>query len=462
MTSTKEFRLPNLGDGDGGGRVVEWLVGAGAAFEKGEVLVEVETDKATVEVEATEPGRLVEIVAEANVQVVRDQVLARIEVSGSQAAEGPGPSVDTDGSKPVRPSIVDDDGEGLTAATFARDSANPSGGARRVVATPAARRKIAEAGLSIHALTGTGKRGRINLSDVDRALAKRAGHVPSEAPARPGDRIQESDFEVQTRLGRIAFRRWSPNAKTAQGRVAFVHGLFAETGVWSGTARILARRGQEVLALDLPNHGRSACGATAFPEVVDAVSEALEQVMEGPTVLCGHSYGGAVAARIVGKIRRDLAALVFIAPLGLGTEIQQSFLNGILYSDSVAALAREMDRLTAHGIPTLGEEYIRNLLNHIRGNRETLAAMCREVAYNHVQQIDLRKDLADCPVPSRIIWGCRDEVLPWQHALSAPATTGLHLVPDAGHMPIWEAGSLATAVLLEVCVHTQPGLGPNR
>ena len=448
MSYIKEFRLPNLGDGDGGGRIVEWFIETGELFHEGQLLVEVETDKAAAEVPATEAGRVTEILAPPDARVARGEVVARFEVEGSPPAGDPVVAT-VPNSQPALPPDPGETGvPGSTAPSGLADAfpAQPEL-AGRVVATPAARRRAAETGVSLHALSGTGRRGRINLSDVERALA--AGR-PGPLPLGSAVPLREDEFSVVTRRGEIAIRHCRPESESAEVKIAFLHGLFAESGVWSATARFLARRGVETFALDLPNHGRSGCAVTAFPDVVAAISEALEHTVSRPMVLCGHSYGGAVAARVAGVARCELQALLLIAPLGFGTEANRSFLQGMLHAETLEALSREVGRLAVSKNAIPGREYLQSLLQHIQDHRENLNAMCHGVVRHGVQQIDMRHDCAELPAPSRVIWGRRDEVLPWKHALSVPETAGLHLIPESGHMPMWDAGALVTRVLLEL------------
>ena len=464
MSYTKEFRLPNLGDGDRGGRIVEWLVGAGQDFEKDEVLAEVETDKAVVEIQAAEAGRLLAIVADVDARVARNQVIARIEVDGERppedaASSSTGTDEQQEGFDPGDSGAPGSKGVAVPSTV----AADFSGSTGRILATPAATRKIAETGLSIRALIGTGRRGRINLSDVDRAISARSVRSQSGVQSRPVAGVREEDTVTETRLGPVAIRRWRPDGQAVRAPVVLLHGLFADSGVWSATARVLTRRGTEVLAIDLPNHGRSVCAVTSFPDVVDAVAESLRSArICRPMVLCGHSYGGAVAARLAGgDAGIPVRALLLIAPLGLGTEIHQSFLHGMLHAESLAAVTRETGRLTASSDAAPAGEYLQGLLDHIRSRRASLAAMCRDVAWQGVQQVDLRQSLADCTAPTRLIWGRRDEILPWQHALSAPAKAALHLVPDAGHMPMWEAGALTADILGELSAPGPIGSGTD-
>jgi pyruvate dehydrogenase E2 component (dihydrolipoamide acetyltransferase) len=73
--------------------------------------------------------------------------------------------------------------------------------------------------------------------------------------------------------------------------------------------------------------------------------------------------------------------------------------------------------------------------------------MCDSVAWQGIQQIDITQALSNSNIPTKVIWGRRDDIIPWKHALAAPASAALHLVPDVGHMPQWEASALTQSLL---------------
>ncbi|GAB6061354.1 biotin/lipoyl-containing protein [Deferrisoma palaeochoriense] len=78
MSALVEVRVPRLGDDVGTAVLVAWHVEPGARVRDGDVLFEVETDKAVFEVEAEVDGVVVEVLAEAGADVAPDQVVARI------------------------------------------------------------------------------------------------------------------------------------------------------------------------------------------------------------------------------------------------------------------------------------------------------------------------------------------------------------------------------------------------
>jgi pyruvate dehydrogenase E2 component (dihydrolipoamide acetyltransferase) len=156
------LRMPRLSDSMEEATIVGWLKQPGEAFARGEPLVEVETDKATIVYEAEADGVITEILVGDGGTAALGEPIARLngdEASGAdeigeetQAAESP--RVETEGT-PAPPRVAITDGVTTVGA--------------RARATPVARRTAAELGLSLHGLTGTGPGGRIRKLDVLRA-----------------------------------------------------------------------------------------------------------------------------------------------------------------------------------------------------------------------------------------------------------------------------------------------------
>lgn len=152
-------------------RVSRWLVEDGAEVTAGQLVVEVETDKATVEIEAQSAGVL-RIVAREGAIVAVDGVLAKLEAALPSAASQE--RTDGAGTAPV---------PGAHAAQSAMLAPRP--GRSGPVASPAARRLARERGIELAAVQGSGPGGRIVTRDV--------GGIPAEdgrATADGGDRLR--------------------------------------------------------------------------------------------------------------------------------------------------------------------------------------------------------------------------------------------------------------------------------
>jgi pyruvate dehydrogenase E2 component (dihydrolipoamide acetyltransferase) len=157
-------------------RVVRWLKSIGDAVAAGEPLLEVETEKAVVEIEAAATGRLSQILVQNDSRaVVGDQVawIESAEALGATAAV-PAPRA-ADPEIAARPPAR----AASTARNEARDAVSD---AARIRSTPVARKLAGEHGIDLSGIAGTGPGGRVQLDDVQRAIdASR----PADSTAQP-------------------------------------------------------------------------------------------------------------------------------------------------------------------------------------------------------------------------------------------------------------------------------------
>ncbi len=155
-----ELTMPKLSDSEADIVIVRWLKTPGEGFRRGEALMEVETDKATVVFEAEDDGTLEAILVSEGESAAVGQPIARL--AGDEA------------TAPRRASVPP------RARRTARLRSRSAGCGVRPNATPVARRTAVELGLSLHDIAGTGPGGRITSEDVQRAAAT--------APVRRGGR----------------------------------------------------------------------------------------------------------------------------------------------------------------------------------------------------------------------------------------------------------------------------------
>jgi pyruvate dehydrogenase E2 component (dihydrolipoyllysine-residue acetyltransferase) len=169
----RELTMPKLSDSMADAVILRWLKSAGEDFTRGEGLIEVETDKATVVYEAEWDGTLDSILVPEGATVAVGEPIATL-------ANGDGVA-----SADVRPTPSEPEQVTPTpAATPAPRPATDGAGADRPVATPVARRTAVELGISLHGLTGTGPGGRITVDDVTRAAAEAGTAPPTVAPGK--------------------------------------------------------------------------------------------------------------------------------------------------------------------------------------------------------------------------------------------------------------------------------------
>ncbi|MGA2510170.1 MAG: dihydrolipoamide acetyltransferase family protein [Candidatus Acidiferrales bacterium] len=167
-----EFVMPQLGADMSAGKLLGWRKNVGESVSRGDIIADVETDKADIEVEVFTSGVIEKILVQPGERVPVGTVLAIIH------REGEAPKVETPAAPRVAPS------EAAPARPAAPvmpvlpsvTAAEPG----RVHVSPVARKAAAELGIDLASLAGTGPGGRITLEDVQKAAqAKAAQPVPS-------------------------------------------------------------------------------------------------------------------------------------------------------------------------------------------------------------------------------------------------------------------------------------------
>jgi 2-oxoglutarate dehydrogenase E2 component (dihydrolipoamide succinyltransferase) len=201
------IKVPPLGESIVEATISRWLKKEGDAVAAGDTVVELDTDKITVEVPALKPGVLAKQSKKEGDVVHVDDVLGEIDESGVPASAGAGQSAAA--PAPAKPAAPASQAPPLPASRAPLPASQP------VKSSPAARRIADERGIDIAAVAGTGRGGVVSKPDVlaaptgsDRATAPRPqGPGPSGPPrggngAAPGER--ETREKMSTRRKRIA------------------------------------------------------------------------------------------------------------------------------------------------------------------------------------------------------------------------------------------------------------------
>ncbi len=157
-----DVRIPALAESVPDAKLLAWNFRTGDRVERGDVLIELETDKVVLEVPAPQSGTLAEIVLPEGETGLSEQLIARIDTAGDGAAREDAARSEPEADAAGGP-------QGAAAAAAGTATAPPMG--------PAARHIVAEHGLDPAAIEGTGRDGRITKVDVLR-------HLEASPPAR--------------------------------------------------------------------------------------------------------------------------------------------------------------------------------------------------------------------------------------------------------------------------------------
>jgi 2-oxoisovalerate dehydrogenase E2 component (dihydrolipoyl transacylase) len=185
------FKMPDLGEGTVSAEVVEWKVKVGDTVKEDQIIAEVMTDKAAVEIPSPVNGRVASIAGQPGEMVAVGSELVSFETGeSSNPASEPQAAAPAAAAKPA-PS----EKPASRAAAQARE-AETDFGATRVMASPATRRKAHTAGVDLRTVTGSGPGGRISAQDLESVIAGRSG-----AAARPVARAPRKGVEEVKIIG---------------------------------------------------------------------------------------------------------------------------------------------------------------------------------------------------------------------------------------------------------------------
>jgi len=177
----KEVRLPQLGQTMEEGTVVNCLVNVGDKVNKGDVIFEIETDKATLEMESPAEGFVKYVLAKVDETL---PVGAAVLVLGNEGEDVPQSFVDSLTGAAPAPAA-----EATPAAQPAKAEPEPAKPAGRIMASPRAKKLAADLGVDLATVTGTGPAGKITEQDVQKAAAAPATPAAPAAEAKPGQTI---------------------------------------------------------------------------------------------------------------------------------------------------------------------------------------------------------------------------------------------------------------------------------
>ena len=181
------FKMPDLGEGTVSAEVVDWKVKVGDTVKEDQVIAEVMTDKAAVEIPSPVTGRVVSITGQPGDMVAVGSELIAFDTSGAPPADG-APS-----AKSAAPAVAATATPGATrpqAAAAAVPAAAPAA-ASRVMASPATRRKAHVAGVDLATVNGTGPGGRISAQDLEAVISGKDGVAAKPAVRAPRKGVEE-------------------------------------------------------------------------------------------------------------------------------------------------------------------------------------------------------------------------------------------------------------------------------
>ncbi|MDA8345580.1 MAG: dihydrolipoamide acetyltransferase family protein [Thermaerobacter sp.] len=248
-----EFRLADIGEGMQEAEVLRWMVQDGDAVQEDQPLIEIQTDKVTVELPSPWRGRVVRRFVQEGDMVTVGAALLEIATDGEQEQRQPAMSAQS-ASQPADRAPADGSTQSIAAAA-------PDLG-HRVLAAPATRKRALELGIDLRDVPGTGPAGRVTPQDLA-SYAAGARPVLTPPPATP--KLHPKDPEDERRPLRGLRRVIAKNMATAHREIpqaahlddCDITGLSALRARWNA---LLVQNGEDRLTY-LPFAVKAACAA---------------------------------------------------------------------------------------------------------------------------------------------------------------------------------------------------------
>jgi pyruvate dehydrogenase E2 component (dihydrolipoyllysine-residue acetyltransferase) len=282
-----EITMPRLSDTMEEGTIARWLKKPGDKVNKGDVLGEIETDKATMDLEAYETGVLEQILVQEGETVPIGQAIA-IVGTGAGVTQAPAPKQEQ-AAKAAQPSATSAPAaQPPPAASTEREGAVASGDGdgTAVKASPLARRMAEEHGIDLGQVQGTGPAGRIVRDDIEDVLeqqrAKPAPAAPTPAappqaapaPApQPGAPPPDTELVKLSRVQQLIARRLTESKQTIPH--FYVSSEVDMTDILAMRQTLNANAGEEGVKITVNDLIVKACALALekFPEVNSSLKE---------------------------------------------------------------------------------------------------------------------------------------------------------------------------------------------
>jgi len=414
--------VPQVGQDLTEAKIVALNVKLGDSVAKGDIVAEVESEKATFEVEAFVAGIVISLpFAVGDLAPVLEPLMHL-----GQAGEVVGGAAKAIAQVAEAQAVVPAETAPVVAPVGTSDQVNTTGRS-----SPLARRVAAQNGLQLDRIAGTGPRGAVVMRDVTAALQAQPKGISAPAALRIGNGLQSLQAGTGT-------------------PIVFLHGFGAELAAWRP---LVARTSVQnpMLGVDLAGHGAATARAVAgFDGLVDDMAQRLADAGISSAHLVGHSLGAAVAVALADRGDLDIRSLTLIAPAGLGPWVNGDFITGFVAAKTEAALRVWMQNLV-YAPDRLGDAMVRAAFaaRATAASPGALDALARTLFEGNTQLFSVQAAVARLTCTCRMIFGAQDAIFKPSDADALPGMIGVHRLAGVGHLPQVEATALVGRLISE-------------
>ncbi len=232
--------------------------------------------------------------------------------------------------------------------------------------------------------------------------------------------------------------------------LVLIHGFGGDLNNWLFNQSALAEN-HDVVALDLPGHGRSskAVGDGDLAALAAVFGDFLDALDIDRAHLVGHSMGGALALLYAMQHPQRVSVLTLLAPAGLAPEVNLDFIEGFIAAGRRKEMRAVLELLVADPA-MISRDKVNYVLKYKRldGVDQALRSLADGLFTEGRQKTLDPAGLAGIALPVSVIWGEADRILPVAQADGLPDRVELHRLAGVGHMPHMEAAAEVNRIIV--------------
>ena len=309
----------------------------------------------------------------------------------------------------------------------------------KIVATP-------DEILPIGALLGVLTTSEISDEEITAFVEEfQANYVPPEPESEEGN---DAYAFIEVDNYKIRYSKMGDGEKN----IILIHGFGGDSDRWLFTQQPLSELAT-VYALDLPGHGQSTkiISDPSVRGLAKVVLSFMDELGLDQAHLIGHSLGGAIALQTAELDKSRVTRISLIAPVGLGSEINEAYINEFITADSRKQMKKALQELVAD--PNLvNRSLVNDMLKFKRtdGVEDALKAIASQFITEEGTQADnFLQVLSDLP-KSMVIWGSEDKIIPSDHCNGLGEGVSVHILEGYGHLVQLEAANEVNSLLLDL------------
>ena len=231
--------------------------------------------------------------------------------------------------------------------------------------------------------------------------------------------------------------------------ILFIHGFGGDLNNWMFNQNELSNK-FNTYAIDLPGHGMSekTIHNTTLDGFASLTSSFCKENDLNSVNLAGHSLGAGIAIKTASLNPNLISSLTLISPIGLGKEIDTTYLDNFINAESRRDLKKEIEKLYFNS-DIITRDMLNEVLKFLRIDnvKDTLTKIKNEIIINNDQKNNLIEDINSINIPVSVVWGEEDQIIPFNHHQVLNDKINIVLEKECGHMAHIEKASLVNEVI---------------